>query len=76
MPVCPVSGKRKNGEIPRFFAFDFYCLPQGHAQPQPPGTAAGGKKSSIGNSTASKTLHGSSQQQSPPASVHSLDGMQ
>ena len=26
MPVCPVSGKRKNGEIPRFFALDFLLV--------------------------------------------------
>mgnify|MGYP000148119561 FL=1 len=29
MPVCPVSGKRKNGEIPRFFAFDFLLVTAG-----------------------------------------------
>ena len=29
MPVCPVSGKRKNGEIPRFFALDFLLVTAG-----------------------------------------------
>ena len=64
--------KEKTGKLPVFSQL----LAQQPQPLSPPGRTFGGKKSSSGNSTASKTLHGSSLQHSPPASVHSFDGMQ
>ena len=71
--VCPFSAQKKTGKAPPFFQD---MQPQPLDTPQSDETALGGKNSSIGKSTPSKTLHGSSAQLLSPASVQSFEGTQ
>ena len=76
------QGQEKNGDSPRFFRF-FQLQPQQQEPPVPLPELSlsgemelGGKNSSIGKSTPSKTLQGSSAQLPRLASIQSLDGTQ